>query len=67
MSDRTVPALMTVLVFVALSAVALAQGDPPIYCQAVPVGEGIVFNPFNPSHEEMRIAGDRVRQELLKQ
>ena len=28
MSDRTVPALMTVLVFVALSAVALAQGDP---------------------------------------
>ena len=46
---------------------ALAQGDPPIYCQAEPVGEGIVFNPFNPSHEEMRIAGDRVRQELLKQ
>ena len=46
---------------------ALAQGDPPIYCRAEPVGDGIVFNPFNPSHEEMRMAGDRIRQELLKQ
>jgi D-glucosaminate-6-phosphate ammonia-lyase len=44
---------------------ALAEGDPPIYAKALQPQEGLVFNPFNPTDEEVQIVGRRLREELL--
>ena len=44
---------------------ALAEGDPPIYAKALQPQEGLVFNPFNPTDEEIQIVGRRLREELL--
>ena len=44
---------------------ALAEGDPPIYAKALQPQEGLVFNPFNPTDEQVQIVGRRLREELL--
>lgn len=44
---------------------ALLTGDPPIYAKTLDPGEGIVFNPFNPTDEEVQTVGRRLREELL--
>ena len=44
---------------------ALLKGDPPIYSKELEPGEGLVFNPFNPTDGEVQIVGERLREELL--
>jgi hypothetical protein len=44
---------------------ALMNGPPPIYAKKLEPGNGLVFNPFNPTDEEVQIVGRRLREELL--